>query len=126
MTAGEVLTVCRQAGIRLEAIGDKIRYEAPPGTLTPTLRDTLTQHKTELLGLLAQQFVTLKNGPTLPLPVLQLAWTLEGRGFELSLTSTGDLQVTPIAALIESDRAAITRWRQHLQALTEYVDEVVV
>ena len=46
MTAvAELLTTCRQAGIRLEAAGDKLRYEAPPGTLTPELRDTLTQHK---------------------------------------------------------------------------------
>ena len=84
MTAVEVLTTCRQAGIHLEAAGDKLRYEAPPGTLTPALRDTLTQHKAELLSLLTpRQFVTLPNGPTLPLAVLRLAWGLEGRGFEL-------------------------------------------
>ena len=51
MTAVEVLTTCRQVGIRLEAAGDKLRYEAPPGTLTPALRDTLARHKAELLNL---------------------------------------------------------------------------
>ena len=126
MTTVELLTTCRQAGIHLEAAGDKLRYEAPPGTLTPELRDTLTHHKAELLTLLTRQFVTLRNGPTLPLAVIQLAWGLEGRGFELSLTSTGDLTVAPVDALTNSDRTAIGRWHQHLQALTQYVNEVVV
>ncbi len=125
MTTVELLTTSRQAGIYLEAAGEKLRYEAPPGTLTPALRDTLTQHKAELLSLLTRQFVTLRNGPTLPLAVIQLAWSLEDRGFELTLTPNGDLRVTPTAALTESDQIAIARWRQHLRALAEYVDEVV-
>ena len=126
MTAVELLTTCRQAGIHLDAAGEKLRYEAPPGTLTPALRDTLTQHKAELLSLLTRQFVILCNGPTLPLAVIQLAWSLEDRGFELSLASAGDLTVAPVDALTDADRTAIGRWHQHLQALTGYVDEVMV
>ena len=36
MTAAEVLTTCREAGIRLEAAGDRLRYEAPSGTFDET------------------------------------------------------------------------------------------
>ena len=127
MTAVELLTTCRQAGIRLEAAGDRLRYEAPPGTLTPELRDTLAQYKAELLSLLAvpQRFVTLRAGETLPRVAIDLAWSLEGRGFELAVTADRDLTVTPVDALTEQDRAAIGRWRSHLTVLTEYCDEVV-
>ena len=125
MTAVELLTSCRQAGIRLEAAGDRLRYEAPPGSLTPELRDTLAQYKTELLSLLAapQRFVTLRAGETLPRTVVELAWSLEDRGFALTVTADGDLTVTPVDALTEQDRSAIARWRSHLTALTAYCDE---
>ena len=127
MTAVELLTTCREAGIRLQAAGDRLRYEAPPGSLTPELRDTLAQYKAELLSLLAapQPFVTLRAGETLPRAVIELAWSLEDRGFELAATADGDLSVTPTDALTERDRAAIARWRSHLTALTAYCGEVV-
>ena len=127
MTAVEALSTCMQAGIRLEAAGDRLRYEAPPGALTPRLRSTLAQHKSELLTLLtAGRFVTLRAGATLPVAVVQLAWALESRGCELTATADGTLNVTPADALTDTDRVAITRWRSHLAALTEYCDRVVV
>ena len=125
MTAGEVLTVCREAGIRLEVVGDRLRFDAPVGALTPELRDTLARHKRELLDVLTMQFVTLRDGPTLPLPVLQLAWNLEDRGFCMRLTAGGDVEIQPTAALTTRDQAAIQRWRRHLAAVVHYVDEVV-
>ena len=126
MTAVELLTTCRQAGIHLEAAGDTLRYEAPRGALTSELRDTLAQRKAEILAVLRPaEFVTLRNGPTLPLPVLQLAWGLEDRGFTLSLTPGGTLTVAPTNALSDADRIAIRRWRQHLTALTDYVERTV-
>ena len=124
MTAGEVLTVCREAGIRLEVAGDRLRFYAPAGALTPDLRDALAQHKQELLDALAMQFVTLRDGPTLPLPVLQLAWNLEDRGVTLSLTPGGILSLAPTSVLTDADRVAIHRWRQHLTALTDYVERI--
>ncbi len=123
--AAELLTTCRLAGIRLEVSGDRLRYEAPRGTVTPELRDTLTQHKTELLSLLTERFVTLRGGLTLPLPVLTLAWAFEDRGFQINLDPGGDLTITPTDALTDADRTLITRWRSHLAALTEYCDEVI-
>ena len=42
MTATEILTAARTAGIRLEARGERLHVEAPAGALTPTLRDQLT------------------------------------------------------------------------------------
>ena len=125
MTAGEVLTVCREAGIRLEVAGDRLRFDAPAGALTPDLRDALARHKRELLDVLTMQFVTLRDGPTLPLPVLQLAWSLEDRGLRVCLTPGGDVDIAPTDALTAADRAAIRRWRQHLAALTDYVERIV-
>ncbi len=127
MTAAEVLTTCREAGIRLEAAGDRLRYEAPSGTLTPELRDTLTRHKAELLSLLTpERFVTLApTGLTLPREAVDFAMDLERRGFELTV-SDRDIDVQPAKALTPADRDALARWRQHVVALTQFCDRVVV
>ena len=112
-------------GFELQAVGDRLQIR-PSERVTPELRERLAERRAELLSLLTpREFVSLKNGPTLPLPVLQLAWSLETRGFALTATADGVLTVTPVDALTGQDRAAITRWRSHLVALTEYCDEVV-
>lgn len=53
MSADELLSMCRQAGIRLEAAGNMLEIDAPRGALTPELRDLLARGKRELLALLA-------------------------------------------------------------------------
>ena len=68
-------------------------------------------------------FVTLHGGPTLPVPVLTLAWDLESRGFSVTLVND-ELTVTPDTALTSADRDAIRRWRRHLEALVEYCEVV--
>ena len=128
MTATELLTTCRQVGIRLEARGDRLRYEAPAGSLTPELRATLTEHKAELLSLLAApQFVMLQpGGLTLPQAVIALAWDLEARGFQITRAPDGALAVEPSRALTAADHVALTRWHAHLSALCQFCDTVVV
>jgi hypothetical protein len=38
MTVGELLAHRRQRGVKLYAEGDRLRYDAPKGVLTPLLR----------------------------------------------------------------------------------------
>jgi TubC N-terminal docking domain len=122
MTATQLLTLAREKNILLEVQGDRLVVDAPPGAVTPDLRSELVRHKPELMVLLAPftEYVTLKGGLTLPLPALQLAWSLEERGFRLSLDSDNQVLIEPIAALTELDQAAIQRWRLHLGAIVAY------
>jgi hypothetical protein len=70
------------------------------------------------------EVVTLRNGDTLPVAVLRLAWSLEDRGIvmredgdKLKL-SRKDGQGTPL--LSSEERAAVTRWKTHLLAIVSY------
>ena len=64
-------------------------------------------------------YVDLKNGPTVPLAVVVLAVDLEARGFRFILKA-GSVTVTPAAKLTDDDKAQITRWRQHLAGVVAY------
>jgi hypothetical protein len=64
-------------------------------------------------------FVTLKNGPTLPVASVLLALDLESRGVRLK--ADGDtLVVSPRERITAEDRALIRRWKPHLLALLAY------
>jgi len=127
MSPEDVLVLVRTHGIRLEARGDRLHVEAPVGSVSPALRDSLAIHKPVLLQLLVPttQFVTLKDGPTLPLPALQLAWNLEDRGFCFCLDTYQQVIVEPRDRLTDKDRAAIARWRHHLGAIIGHRCEVI-
>ena len=72
----------------------------------------------------ASDFVTLKNGPTVPLAPLLLLLKLEERLF--SLRQDGDaLLVQPPGQLTADDCASIRRWRWHLLALVAYEPPLV-
>lgn len=49
MSALALIRECRDAGIRLQAHGDRLRVEAPAGTVTPELRQRLAENKEGLL-----------------------------------------------------------------------------
>jgi hypothetical protein len=51
-TAATLLSELRRAGATVTVAGDKLRIEAPDGTITPELHRTLADHKAELLALL--------------------------------------------------------------------------
>lgn len=51
--ARDLIQRAASAGIRLEARGDRLRVEAPRGTMTPALHHLLSSHKAELLAELA-------------------------------------------------------------------------
>jgi hypothetical protein len=121
-TADELLLDCWQKGITIIAAGDVLDIEAPKGILTDELREALKRHKPTLLQLLRKptEYVSLKNGPTLPVPALTVAWGLERRGFSLTLNADEHVNIQPANRLTDADRAAITRWRFHLGAIVAY------
>jgi hypothetical protein len=45
MTLSETLDELSHRGVVLEASGDRLRYRAPVGALTPELRDALVMYK---------------------------------------------------------------------------------
>ena len=96
---------------------DRLRVRPSDG-LSEALRADLQRHKPALIALLApvQEYVLLK-GLTVPLPALQLLWSLEDRGFQMTLSTDEAFLVDPIDALTDVDRAGIHRWRRHLAAL---------
>jgi hypothetical protein len=67
----------------------------------------------------ASEFITLKDGPTVPAAPLVLLLDLEARGF--TLCQDGDaLLIHPYERLTVSDCASIKRWRWHLLMLLDY------
>lgn len=60
-TARDLIQHATRAGIRLEARGDRLRVEAPRGTMTPALHHLLSSHKAELLEELACTRATLHH-----------------------------------------------------------------
>jgi len=65
------------------------------------------------------EFVVLRGGLTLPLPVIQLALELEAKGVRLA--ADGDeLLAGPRRLLTADDHRAIRRWKLHLLALLAY------
>jgi hypothetical protein len=122
MTLPEILTVVRTAGIQLEARGERLHVEAPPGTVTPALRAALVTHKVELLAVLSpsRSFVALKGGLTVPAEALRLAFDLEARGVPLRTDADHQLVVPVDPQLTEADHATIRRWQQHLGAIVDY------
>ncbi|HMF96094.1 MAG TPA: hypothetical protein VKE96_17445 [Vicinamibacterales bacterium] len=67
----------------------------------------------------SSDFVVLRGGLALPLPVIRLALELESRG--LHMRADGDMVVIgPKELLTDADRDAIRTWKPHLLALLEY------
>ena len=52
MTSSETLTELDRRGVVLEPNGDKLRYRAPQGALTPELREAITENKAEIISTL--------------------------------------------------------------------------
>jgi hypothetical protein len=50
MAVQDLIAKCAHLGIHLEPNGDRLRYRAPKGALTPDLIDELKAHKPELLN----------------------------------------------------------------------------
>ena len=68
MSAVQLIRQCRDAGIRLQARGDRLHVEAPAGSLTPELRQALADHKPALLALHGIRARLLALAVTLGIP----------------------------------------------------------
>ncbi len=83
MTATQLLTTCRAAGIVLATDGDQLTYDAPVGQLTPELREALAANKGELLAVLSRLADMRRHGtqqtgdPGRP-PVAMARWPHHG------------------------------------------------
>lgn len=62
MTATETIVLARLSGVTLARAGGRLRYEAPTGRMTPTLKKALLDQKTAILELLEQE----ADGKNLP------------------------------------------------------------
>ena len=122
MTLDAVLVAVRAADIRLTAEGDRLRYDAPAGAVTPELRAALVEHKPLLIKLLgpSRSLVTLKGGLVLPVEAIEFAIDLERRGIPLATDRDHQFIVPTDTRLTEADRAGIRRWSAHLAAVIEY------
>ena len=52
MTSSETLAELDRRGVVLEPNGDRLRYRAPQGALTPELREAITENKAEIISTL--------------------------------------------------------------------------
>jgi hypothetical protein len=122
MTTNEILAFADRTRIKLAVHGDRLRVQAPVGTITPSLRQGIALHKWELLDRLSpsSRYITLKNGQTLPVVAVQLALDLERRGIPLHTDANHQFIMPDDERLTDADRRAIQRWRLHLSAIVEY------
>ena len=54
MNAEQIMSYVRQKKVVLIPDGDRIKYKAPPGIMTPGLAETIREHRQEILGILTQ------------------------------------------------------------------------
>ena len=63
MTSSEIMAELDRRGVVLDPNGDKLRYRAPQGALTPKLREAITENKAEIISTLRR----LGDGQAAPL-----------------------------------------------------------
>jgi hypothetical protein len=67
------------------------------------------------------EWLTLRDGPSIPAPVIDLLFRLQEHG--ISVTRRADrLRITPASALTSADRAALMHWRPYVFALVQYLE----
>ncbi|HXG57072.1 MAG TPA: hypothetical protein VNJ03_16970 [Vicinamibacterales bacterium] len=72
----------------------------------------------------ATELVTLTGGLCVPLPSLQLLWSLEDRGFRITVDTDGYLVISPRSRLTTEDDQAIRQHRDVLIALVRHCEAV--
>lgn len=121
MTALELVAQARMDGVTVRAKGNVLTIKASSVALKKW-QPLLAARKPEILAALApHQCVMLRGGLSIPLPALQLAWSLEDRGIHLRTDAHHQLVVPHGPKLTDADRMAIARWHLHLAAVVEYI-----
>ena len=116
MTTIEFLSHLRSKDIRVWPEGDKLRYDAPPGALTPDLRKELVDRKQEILVFLRRDQVDASHGAPPILPVarergLPLSFAQQRLWFLQQLAPASAFYNTPVPLRLHGhlDRAALQR-----------------
>ena len=78
MTPAEVIATCERVGITLSVNGEKLRYEAPAGALTPVLREQLLTHKGALLKICWRLVEMRRLAGTAPRPCVYARESAQG------------------------------------------------
>ena len=75
MTAADLRTALTARGVTVAVVGDRLRYTAPPGGITPELLSALRRQKSELIALQAAEahYDRLYWGTVHPLMLTQAA-----------------------------------------------------
>jgi amino acid adenylation domain-containing protein len=122
MTTVEFLSYLRRLNIKLWVEGSSLRYSAPQGTLTPTLRAELSDRKAEIFGFLchAQAATRSTSEPLRPVPrkaTLPLSFTQQRLWF-LD-------QLTPGSPAYNISGAVEIRGQLNIPALEQSLNEIV-
>ena len=67
----------------------------------------------------ASEYVTLRDGPCVPLAPMLLVLQLEERGVHMQRDGE-DVYVKPWSRVTEQERAELKRWKAHILALLDY------
>ena len=96
MNTLDLLAELKRLNVKLSLAGDKLRLEAPAGTLTPKLKEALVKHKPALMSLLSGQPVEVLFWPGVKSNVYRARQTcLEAEGC-LQLTREVDCRLFPL------------------------------
>ncbi|WP_414584620.1 amino acid adenylation domain-containing protein [Scytonema sp. PCC 10023] len=139
-TNDELLAELQRLSVKLSVDGNQLQIRAPKGTLTPQLRELLSERKTELMKLLQQKNI-VANATTLPLasiprdknlPLsfaqerLWFLYQLEGKSVTynvpIALHLKGDLNITALSQAI----AEILRRHEALRTTFKMVNGLPV
>ncbi len=96
MNTLDLLAEFKRLNVKLSLAGDKLRFEAPAGVLTPEIKEALRQHKAALIALLSGRPVEMVFWPGVKSNVYRARQTcLEAEGC-LQLTREVDCRLFPL------------------------------
>ena len=135
MTIAALLTELRRRDVRLRADGDRLRFDAPPGAMTPELRERVLAHKPALLESLRAIHESAPHEPipavprNQPLPVSfaqRRMWLLQQLTPDspmYSLAGAIRLRGSLDTAALEASLAAIQQRHEILRTTFTLVDD---
>ena len=96
MTLLGLLAELKRINVKLSLAGDKLRLEAPAGTLTPKLKEALVKHKPALKSLLSGQPVEVLFWPGVKSKVYRARQACLKAGYCLQWNREADCNLFPL------------------------------
>ena len=96
MTPVDLLAELERLNVKVSLAGDKLRLEAPAGTLTPKLKEAIAKHKVVLVALLSGLPVEETFWPGVKSKVYRARQACIEAGHCLGLTREGDCGLYPL------------------------------